>query len=340
LHRQLISLLFFLALSASGGVWAQEAPAPGDEPQEGDEVSERARQSYDEAAAAYAAGRYREAIRLLLETARLKPSPELSYNVGLAYEAMGDVPQALKYYRDYLRRMPDAQDRTEVEGGVRRLEAKLKTWGVQQVTILSSPEGAKLSIDDRSVGLTPWTGELAPGRHGVRFELPGYVDSVVQFELSADRSTDIGVTLTEARAEPGLCPPAPAPTPLPSSPAAPEPVRDEADGGRPGTLSLIALGAGAAALAGALVFELQRANAEEDARNASTQVAAADMVARVDSHRSTARLLAGIGAALTITGGVSLVLDLSAGTGPRESAGLVGLSCGGDGCLAAARGVF
>jgi hypothetical protein len=69
-------------------------------------------------------------------------------------------------------------------------------------------------------------------------------------------------------------------------------------------------GAGVAALGGAVTFELLRASAEDDAKSDPTQVGYEDKLDRMESRRTTARVLVGVGGALVVTGGVMLTLDL------------------------------
>jgi tetratricopeptide (TPR) repeat protein len=116
---------------------------------------ELARAEYDLGAEAFAAGRFREAITHFEETNRLVPNPALAYNIALAYDSIGEVPSALRYYRDYLRALPNAEDRAEVIASIRRLEKRLAEWGVQQMTVTVKPAGAVVSVDGTRVGEAP-----------------------------------------------------------------------------------------------------------------------------------------------------------------------------------------
>jgi tetratricopeptide (TPR) repeat protein len=158
---------------------------------------ELARALYREGEAAYKAGRYLEAVSKFKLAARQEPNPALSYNIALAFDAVGEVPEALHWYRDYVRRLPTAPDRNEVRASIRRLEGRLQKLGVQQVSIMSDPEGAKVRLDDEIVGTTPWTGQTTPGEHRVQLTLPGYAPSTVEFTLAEDRAMDVRLVLTE-----------------------------------------------------------------------------------------------------------------------------------------------
>jgi hypothetical protein len=82
-----------------------------------------------------------------------------------------------------------------------------------------------------------------------------------------------------------------------------------------------------------------RASAEEDAHAADTQIDARESYDSMESRQLTARVLAGVGAAVTVAGGVLLVLDLTADTASDQSAA-VGFGCGRDGCGITASGRF
>jgi tetratricopeptide (TPR) repeat protein len=284
---------------------------------------------------------YKDAIDAFLEANRLFPSPTLSFNAAKAYEKMGDKSGALRFYRDYLRRRPDVSDRADVQEKIAELERALQDKGIQQVTVRSKPEGALVLVDERPVGVTPWTGELVPGVHALRLRHEGYEDNRSEFELLLHRAMDVSVELTP---QAGTPPPErvapPVATPPPIEPASPPPTagKPASAGGGVGVLTWTAFGLGAAAFGGALVFELQRASAEEDVKNERTRVDRLDAHDRMENHERTSRILAGVGAGLVVAGGVLLYFDLS---GEQQASGVeVGLGCGPLGCGAAARGAW
>src|SRR5687768_1045323 len=78
------------------------------------EEKEIALRRYEEGKRAYQAGRYREAIDRFLQADRIVASPAFAYNVSLAYEALGEVGNALRWTREYQKRAPDAPDAATV----------------------------------------------------------------------------------------------------------------------------------------------------------------------------------------------------------------------------------
>lgn len=325
-----VTLLSFVALISL-------APAArGD-----DDAMTRAKQRFAAGAQAYREARYKDAIDLFLQANKLEPHPELVFNVGQAYEKLGDVPNALRSYREYLRLSPGARDRATVEASIANLEARLREKGVQQVSVFSTPAGATVMLDQRPVGQTPWTGEIAPGRHVVLLRATGFPDTAKEFLLTGDRAMDLDITLV-AGGGVGA-------TTLASSQPASEPVAPpKRDDGReaakrpPGRSvapwTIAALGVGVAGLGAALGFELARKSAEDAARNDPTQIGYSDHYDAMTGRQTAARVFLGVGAVATVAGAALLVLDLrgsSAAPARQASVGCFGAACG-----AFARGSF
>jgi hypothetical protein len=158
---------------------------------------------------------------------------------------------------------------------VRQLELAVSQKGVQQMTVLSTPDSAVLSIDGQPVALTPWTGETWPGKHRLKLTHAGFIDGQQIVELLPHRSMDVQIDL---QAEP---PPRPAPPPAPEA---------RPDSGRAaGLLTVATLAAGAVLLGSALAVELSDS----------------------DSGLSgTAAFLAGAGVSATAVGGALFFFDL------------------------------
>ena len=300
-----IALLGLAWLSIAPGVHAQAADAkaatPANAPSTLESANaqanadadanakEHARTLYERGARAYAEARYAQAVDLFLEADRVFPTPLLRFNIAKAYDRVGHPSGALRYYRDYLSRAPDAGDVQEVTARVRELELLLSQRGVQQLNVISDPENALVVLDGRPVGLTPWTGETWPGKHRVRLELAGFEATEDVLEVEALHAHDAKFKLA-------LKPP-PAPekaltaTDHDSEPAQVTP------------LTWVMLGVGTAALGTALFVEM--ANQEQQG------------VSR------TGAFFAGAGLCASALGGVLLYVDLSGGThSARKVAGL------------------
>ena len=162
-------------------------------------AKERARMLFDKGVSAYREGRFYDAVDIFLETNRLYPDPKLSFNVAKAFEGLGNQAGALRYYREYLRRLPDAPDAKDVSTHIHQLEQALSQKGLQQLTVISTPDGATLKLDGQAVGVTPWTGESFAGKHRVVLEALGYQPSERVIELDLHRASDFGFELSRVR---------------------------------------------------------------------------------------------------------------------------------------------
>ena len=262
---------------------ASAAPAPA---YDGSEVpanidadaKAHARALYERGAKAYAEARYAQAVDSFLEADRVFPTPQLRFNIAKAYDRIGQPSGALSYYRDYLRRAPDAADFQDVTARVRELELLLGQRGVQQLTVLSDPENAVLLLDGKPVGLAPWTGETWPGKHRVRLELAGYAPSEDVIELEPLHARDVSFKL--------------APTPAPAPPKSLALTKRPAEPAKVKSLTWVVLATSTAALGTALFVEM----ANKDPNGLSR----------------TGAFFGGAGLAAAAVGGVLLYVDLSA----------------------------
>lgn len=333
---------FLVALGATQPALAEpESSAPDPTTVEGKRAEGKAR--YERGADAYAKGRFTDAIDLFLEADALAPSAALSFNIARAYEKIGDGAQSLRWYRDFRRRAPDAKNGPEVDERIKVLESELAKKGVQQLTIMTSPAGATVIVDEQPVGVTPFTGQFPPGRHRVVTALRGYADTAQDVELAADHARDLIVPLipdTRNPAAPGQDTQAPGPGGAVGGLAPGKNEPDRPKGPRFGIWPWVGLGAGALALGGAGAFELARRGAEDDARNDHTQVGYKEYYDRMISRQTTARVLGAVGGALVITGGVLLVLDLTSRPARTDKRASFSVDCLLDGCGVSARGQF
>lgn len=322
-----------IASSSSAFAQSSGSSAPSHARAEDDDLA-RAKARYAAGATAFSEQRWKDAIDLFLSANEIKPVPAFSYNIALAYESMGDTEQALRWYRDFVRRSGRGADLGDAPERIVDMESRLQQKGVQQVTILSDPEGATVRIDDRPVGITPWTGELAPGRHRATVSLTGHEGVDREFELFAHRALDVTVELEEH----ALAPSQPAP-PVARDPIVP-------DAGAPQSEPRVRwptwtlLGTGAATLATGGVFEALRAKAEGDVSSSATQVEAASHIDTMERRQRTARALAGVGGALLVSGGVLLFVDLTRRRDPAADRATAGIGWVDGGCALTAKGRF
>jgi tetratricopeptide (TPR) repeat protein len=160
------------------------------------EAKDRARVLFQQGVAAYREGKFYDAVAIFLQTQRVYPDTQLCFNIARAYENLGNVSAALRYYRDYLRQADRPSDGDEVRERVRGLEQQVAQRGVQQLTVISQPEAATVLLDGKPVGIAPWTGETYPGKHRLALTLAGHVASEQVIEVDAYAARDVSLALT------------------------------------------------------------------------------------------------------------------------------------------------
>ncbi|HVY29105.1 MAG TPA: PEGA domain-containing protein [Polyangiaceae bacterium] len=301
-----------LVCAAPSHAWADAPSAEAGAEARRNEAKAR----FDEGVNAFREHRWADAVQAFRQADAIAPSAALSFNIAKAYEHLEDVTGALRWYRDFLRRSPQAANAGEVQARVAALAATLAQRGVQQLTLLTTPAGAAVTIDERQLGTAPLTVELAPGQHRAHLELPGYRAADSNFVLDARMPQDLALQLEPLSG----APPAPV-VPAAAAPSSPRPAER-----RFGIAPYIVLGAGGAGLLGALGFELARRSAESAART-EPQLEYQQHYDAMQTRQTTARVLLGVGGALAITGGVLLLLNTPQHS---ESAWLVG--CAPSGC--------
>ncbi len=303
-------------------------------------ASAEAQEQFARGVAAFEEGKLREAVELFKAADELAPSARLSFNIGKVYERMGDSRAALAAYRDYLRRLPEAENRDEVGQRIDELEGTLEELGIQQLSVFSTPSGATVVIDGVSRGVTPWTGELAPGVHHVELRLPGYQIAARSMELPAEHAIDLVVPLEPGATSTGTAPVNAADATNPSAtvldaPDAPPLMGEASVAPMPSWWTWALFGGSAALLVGSGAFELSRRGLEQDARNTPIQIDYQNKFDSMETHQTAARVLLGAGLVVGAVGAVSLYLDLGqADSGQAQ----VMATCGLDTCQLQAGG--
>jgi tetratricopeptide (TPR) repeat protein len=267
----------------------------------------QAKSKYEQGVELYRNERYADAVRFFLEADALSPSAALSFNIARAYEKLADDAATLRWYRNYLRLNPEAPNRGEVKQSVQTLSLALAKKGIQQLTVLSTPNGATVAIDGQALGVTPLTLELKPGTHRALVTLRGFADAQRDFTLAAASPLDLSI---ELQAAPTANPPLTTNQPVSvlNGAAANEHTPKQRDR-RFGVAPWITLGAGAVALCGSAYFEARRRSAEDAVGDDKTQLATKDDVDAMNSRQTASRVLLGVGGVLVATGATLLVLN-------------------------------
>lgn len=98
----------------------------------------QARAHFAKGTTLYDLGQYKEAAQEYEAAYRYKSDPALLFNIGQAYRFAGANADALRSYRAYLRHVPDAANRAEVEAYLGKLQ---KLIDEQKTTSTSPPTG-------------------------------------------------------------------------------------------------------------------------------------------------------------------------------------------------------
>jgi tetratricopeptide (TPR) repeat protein len=81
-----------------------------------------ARDHYIKGTRAYELGLYDEAIAEYMAAYKTKDDPALLFNLGQAHRLAGHAAEALRFYKTYLSKVPEAANRADVEAKIRELK--------------------------------------------------------------------------------------------------------------------------------------------------------------------------------------------------------------------------
>ena len=123
----------------------------------GDDVSQ-AREHFRKGSKAFDLGHYPEAVKEYEAAYGLKEDPALLFNIAQAYRLDGDNQNAVRVYKSFLHRMPDAPNRAEVERRIAELEAVIE----QQGRAKEGPPEGTLSPTDRPATPPPIASPAPP----------------------------------------------------------------------------------------------------------------------------------------------------------------------------------
>ena len=303
-----------------------------------DDATAQAKQHFESARVLYKQAAYREAITEFQKAYNLVPNASSSglllYNIANCHEKLGDVPAALRAYKDYLRGVPTADDRSEVMTTITNLEKRLREKGVQQVRVYSNPPGAQVAINGENKGITPFSIELVPGKYFLTLTKKGFRPVEKDFAMSGDTSLELDFALNEVKFVEAIPAPAPAPVPAPAPAPAPKPpdqivqrppetavaakeMKGEG-GGRVWTW--IMGGVGVAAIGGGVTFGVLAKGAESDLHSADnktrTQQDAQSLAEAAQNDALLANIMFGVGGAMVVG---SVVLFFVEGKGAKTA---------------------
>jgi tetratricopeptide (TPR) repeat protein len=104
--------LAVLVLASAGPAWA-------------DEPKQEAKARYTTGQSHYNLNEFQEALQDFKEAYRLFPDPVFLFNVAQCERQLGNLDEAIKFYRSYLRNKPRAPNRQEVERRIDEMQAAI-----------------------------------------------------------------------------------------------------------------------------------------------------------------------------------------------------------------------
>lgn len=273
---------------------------------------------------AYRRAAYKEAIQEFETANRLRPHGILFFNIAQAQEKLGDLAAALRNFREYLRALPNAEDRPVVEQAMVNLENRLGERGVQQLAVYTQPSGARVQVDARAAAQSPYSVELPFGRHALTVTLEGFETIKREIDIPPDRSLQLDITLARAEPEaesevatadiaPAASLPAPPlganPAPVAAPPAAVVATPERSHFELP-TATWVSAGVAGSALAGAVVLGLLAKSAHSTLiSSVHDHDAAQGLRDQVESRSLGANVLFVTAGAAAITGLVFYLLE-------------------------------
>ena len=120
-----------------------EPAAPDDASTAQDAQLDQAMRAYERGTDNYNHAQYEAALADFKEAASLYASPDFQYNIGLCYEKLGKLDEAIRAFATYLRAKPDAPDRANVEDRIHDLEERIE----QQKRDAEAAEAARLEAE-------------------------------------------------------------------------------------------------------------------------------------------------------------------------------------------------
>jgi PAS domain-containing protein len=149
---------------------------------------------YKASAAAYKAGDFEKALKLLEKACSILPDDRCDYNAGRIHEKLGRPKEAAARYRNAMAKAVSEEVREKAEERLRAILPSLPG----RIGVRTEVAGARVSIDGKAAGTTPFSPvEVAPGEHEVLLTHPDHDDTSARVKVAPDQ--EVVVTLTPTR---------------------------------------------------------------------------------------------------------------------------------------------
>jgi tetratricopeptide (TPR) repeat protein len=128
---QMRCVVVIAAVLAAGGVARADAARDA-----------QAKDHYEAGTAAFNLGEWLRAVDEYKKAYTAKPEPVLLYDIAQSYRLANDLPNAVFFYRSYLRNQPNAPNHREIDERIRKLEQQIH----QQQQVASQPPNTPVPL--------------------------------------------------------------------------------------------------------------------------------------------------------------------------------------------------
>jgi hypothetical protein len=150
----------------------------GDVSLPGAEEQERFKTFFTRGEQLYAQGEYGAAIWNFRQADSIRVTPEVAFDLAKCHEKLGDLAFSTFYYRQYLKRAPNANDALDVAERVGTVLARAEGEGRGLLELLS-PGAVDLTINNARFAEAPVAMFLPPGEYEVSARFPSGVKKMV-----------------------------------------------------------------------------------------------------------------------------------------------------------------
>ena len=192
-HIAFIALSLLLSLAAPMS-WAQESALSEEQQQRLVGLIEDGKSAYDQ-------GKFQGALELFRQAYDIYPHPDILYRIALCHERLDEPQQAVQFYRQFLREVPDADDRGKIERTIEMLESRIAK---SEIRITTQPDQARVYIDDvanGAAGYTPTALAVKPGNYQLIIQKDGYETVRELVTVGAGQQVQVRYQLTELETE-------------------------------------------------------------------------------------------------------------------------------------------
>jgi tetratricopeptide (TPR) repeat protein len=269
-----------------------------------------AKKAYNDATAAFKAGKYDAALVKYQEAESLVPSPNAEYWIAATLDKLDKPAEALAAYASLLAN-PDVSKAGEsnVAEAKARFDA-LRATVPGELVLAVAPASAKASIDGQAqTDKPPFTVKLSPGDHKVLVTADGYVPQETTVGVEAAKRTNRTIELAALPPPPPEPVMAAAPPPSPPPPPPPPPQKSLVP-------AYVTLGIAAVAAGAGTYFGIRALSAKSDYDKTPTSSKADD----VENNALIADMAFGVAITLGVTGIVLLTTPEEQPAAPTAAA--------------------